>query len=278
MRLICPNCGAQYEVADDVIPEGGRDVQCSNCGHTWFESPGASEAAELAVEPPAPPIPEPEATPEPEPEPEPELEVEPEPEAEQPPDMPRRELDPSVADILRSEAELEQAARQAEANTLETQQDLDLSHDPVEPPTVDPDEDRRAREARDRLARLRGEPEIAAAVGATMAQDTDAPRCELLPDIEEINSTLRPDAQSGDTATDADDAAPARSGFRRGFMMMVIIALIALAVYVFAPQISAAVPQAEGVLTAYVEWVNGLRLWLDAQVQGFIAPADTPEG
>lgn len=278
MRLICPNCGAQYEVADDVIPEGGRDVQCSNCGHTWFESPGASEAAELAVEPPAPPIPEPEATPEPEPEPEPELEVEPEPEAEQPPDMPRRELDPSVADILRSEAELEQAARQAEANTLETQQDLDLSHDPVEPPTVDPDEDRRAREARDRLARLRGEPEIAAAVGATMAQDTDAPRRELLPDIEEINSTLRPDAQSGDTATDADDAAPARSGFRRGFMMMVIIALIALAVYVFAPQISAAVPQAEGVLTAYVEWVNGLRLWLDAQVQGFIAPADTPEG
>ena len=46
MRLICPNCGAQYEVPDDVIPSGGRDVQCSNCGHTWLESPGASVAAE----------------------------------------------------------------------------------------------------------------------------------------------------------------------------------------------------------------------------------------
>lgn len=46
MRLICPNCGAQYEVSDDAIPEIGRDVQCSNCGHTWFESPGASLAAE----------------------------------------------------------------------------------------------------------------------------------------------------------------------------------------------------------------------------------------
>ena len=38
MRLICPNCGAQYEVPDEVIPEDGRDVQCSNCGDTWFQS------------------------------------------------------------------------------------------------------------------------------------------------------------------------------------------------------------------------------------------------
>ena len=43
MRLICPNCGAQYEVADDVIPQDGRDVQCSNCGHTWLENRGASD-------------------------------------------------------------------------------------------------------------------------------------------------------------------------------------------------------------------------------------------
>ncbi|PWE51753.1 hypothetical protein DEM26_01980 [Thioclava sp. NG1] len=37
MRLVCPNCGAQYEVDDAVIPDGGRDVQCSNCGHGWFQ-------------------------------------------------------------------------------------------------------------------------------------------------------------------------------------------------------------------------------------------------
>ena len=42
MRLICPNCDAEYEVDDDVIPPGGRDVQCSNCGHTWFQ-PAAGE-------------------------------------------------------------------------------------------------------------------------------------------------------------------------------------------------------------------------------------------
>ena len=37
MRLICPNCDAQYEVPDEVIPTSGRDVQCSNCGQTWFQ-------------------------------------------------------------------------------------------------------------------------------------------------------------------------------------------------------------------------------------------------
>lgn len=46
MRLICPNCAAQYEVDEAVIPEAGRDVQCSNCGHTWWqERAGLSSAA-----------------------------------------------------------------------------------------------------------------------------------------------------------------------------------------------------------------------------------------
>ena len=42
--LVCPNCSAQYEIDGSMIPDDGRDVQCSNCGHTWFELPGPSEA------------------------------------------------------------------------------------------------------------------------------------------------------------------------------------------------------------------------------------------
>ena len=38
MRITCPNCGAQYEVDDTLIPEAGRDVQCSNCGKGWFQA------------------------------------------------------------------------------------------------------------------------------------------------------------------------------------------------------------------------------------------------
>ena len=54
MRLICPSCGAQYEVDESVIPDGGRDVQCSNCGHAWFQQSARQlrdEAGEEAFEP-----------------------------------------------------------------------------------------------------------------------------------------------------------------------------------------------------------------------------------
>ena len=110
MRLVCPNCEAKYEVPEDAIPETGRDVQCANCGHAWYQMRPRAAVAEpapatsAAVAPPAPepiaepaPEPEPDAIPEvaltsaaPEPdalpaeapvEPEPEAAVEPEPPA-----------------------------------------------------------------------------------------------------------------------------------------------------------------------------------------------------
>ncbi|MDF3607666.1 zinc-ribbon domain-containing protein [Paracoccus sp. DMF-8] len=37
MRLICPNCAAQYEIDAAVLPEKGRDVECSRCGQIWFQ-------------------------------------------------------------------------------------------------------------------------------------------------------------------------------------------------------------------------------------------------
>ena len=48
MRLICPNCDAQYEVDDAAIPSAGRDVQCSSCGHGWFQTHPEVEAAQEA--------------------------------------------------------------------------------------------------------------------------------------------------------------------------------------------------------------------------------------
>ncbi len=89
MRLTCPNCAAQYEIDASLIPETGRDVQCSNCGKTWFQPPeGGLPVEEPAPEPapePAlePEVAEPEPAPEPvaaEPEPAPEAPVEPAPE------------------------------------------------------------------------------------------------------------------------------------------------------------------------------------------------------
>ena len=271
MRLICPNCDAQYEVVDDVIPTEGRDVQCSNCGQTWFqhhpdhmpEMPGAEAGTEAQgddlAEPDDTPTEGEERAPSPEPQ--------------------RRALDPAVADILRQEAELESRARAGNADGLESQPDLGLDDlRPDKGDNSDTDEsgdteaDRRAREAHDRMARMRGEdpaPKQVSEAAATAA--AIGSRRDLLPDIEEINSTLRStsDRQSGtpaDPSPQSDDTPVRRSGFRRGFSLMILLAVILWALYVFAPQIAQAVPQVDPYLSAFVAQVDMGRSWLDGQV------------
>ena len=44
MILTCPNCDAEYEVADGMVPAAGRHVQCTACHTRWFAR-GSAEAA-----------------------------------------------------------------------------------------------------------------------------------------------------------------------------------------------------------------------------------------
>lgn len=261
MRLICPNCSAQYEVDDAVIPDQGRDVQCSNCGHTWFQaSPNA-------------PV---------EDEPEPEI-VDITEEAEEAPAAPlapppRKDLDPEVASILREEAKREAAARRAEAETLETQPELGIEEE------AESQAAERTAAARARMARLRGGDEggydaEAALAGLAAAAGS---RKELLPDVEEINDSLRP-AEAGERKTqEPDDIAiesvipEAEPETKRGgagrliFWLIVLLMLIALGVYVFAPQIAELVPAAAPILVQYVDAVNGLRETVDPMIAGLV--------
>ncbi|UWQ76905.1 zinc-ribbon domain-containing protein [Leisingera sp. M658] len=319
MRLTCPNCAAQYEVPEDVIPDEGRDVQCSNCGQTWFQAAAGAVAARTAGEdapdtgangealsPAAEEHPEPdmpgdvpEETPEetpdqttgeipdapPAPVPEPQVPAEPaagapetrveddpdgqpgadETEAadEEPPAPPApqrtRALDPALSDILREEAEREVSLRAAEGHGLETQPDLGLE----EAATPEDEAARRSRQARDRMARIRGEDPRQLAAAETGS------RKELLPDIEEINSTLRSAGSAAPAPQAASEELPVRrkSGFARGFSLSVIAALMLVMVYDNAPLISEKLPQADPALSSYVGWVDQMRLWLDGQVR-----------
>ena len=302
MRLTCPNCGAQYEVPDDVIPEAGRDVQCSNCGDTWFQahaddvaqggadagkrasgaddwqedtpdqSAGDDAAPDTTPAPPAAedfaPPPSPPATADSAPEPDQKGADAPHSDARPSRiDRPeRREIDPSVASVLREEAERETRARSASQTGLETQADLGLESDP--------DEGQRTRETRQRMARMRGE-DSAHPEAVEEDDDTDidpTSRRSLFPDIEEINSSLSPaqEPQAGEASYDPyPEAAPRPAGgFRRGFMVSLLIAIAALLVYIFAFQLADLMPALEGVLADYVVWVDGLRQWLDGQLAG----------
>jgi predicted Zn finger-like uncharacterized protein len=85
MRLVCPSCDAEYEIARSAIPRSGREVECSNCGHTWFQAfadlrlgEAVNEADDDTADPPRP-------------------------------------TDDAVLEVLRQEAAREVEARQAEA-------------------------------------------------------------------------------------------------------------------------------------------------------------------
>ena len=279
MRLICPNCGAQYEVAADVIPEDGRDVQCSNCGQTWFETPQAPSAAAeddgFAETPPLDDAPAPDVTAD---RADPPVNVTaadeaedvdaPEPEADIAPPAPaRRPLDPSIADILREEAAREAEARKAEAASLEEQPDLGLTDPPPAAAArrVDP-----VREGRARVDRLQGRPAAPQPTGTGTAIGTGS-RKDLFPDIEEINSTLRhsADRESLPLASSDEARASRRSG-RTGFLTTLAVIVALGLIYAFAAQIADAVPPLAEPLAGYVAAVDSGRLWLDQQVQSLL--------
>lgn len=179
-------------------------------------------------------------------------------------DHKRREIDPAVADVLREEAERESRAREQDnRGTVETQQELGLQD-------TDNDAQRRSEEARARMARLRGEPE-AQKTDAEMDEIDPSSRSNLLPDIDEINSSLDSDGKKEEPRSVSSPAettgAHGKSGFRSGFRLAVIVAVLALLLYVFAPQLSGAVPQLADPLAGYVEMVNSWRAGLNDLIQ-----------
>ena len=264
MRLICPNCDAQYEVDDSAIPETGRDVQCSNCGNAWFqerERRPEDATADLYRQPeePAPPQ-SPEAVAQREIEDEDEDTGEPPPATSAQPVQ--RSLDESVLSVLREEAEREVAARRAEAAGVEVQGDLGL------PPPVkasvgavtEPDPvDEEAQKVNRRIAAMKGQ---------KLPPEKPAARRDLLPDIEEINSSLRPnDAARRDEDEDLPDLTKGSSGFKSGLALMLLLAILLAAAYVMAPQISQQIPAASDAMTSYVAAVDEGRIWLDGMIR-----------
>ncbi|RPE66242.1 putative Zn finger-like uncharacterized protein [Pacificibacter maritimus] len=292
MRLICPNCGAQYEVDAKVIPATGRDVQCSNCGHTWFQQSAEADAdlaqemgfeltaedtvSDASIDAPEDMHDEPQV---------PNFSQEPYDEAEdQPaegaekdgvdqapsdinvsqdvqsdeadesttPPMQRSAVSDSVRDILRAEVEFDQAKRAPD--TLETQPELGLE-----------EASDQVKGLRERMARLRGL-NPAEAVGG-LASATSRKRRDLLPDIEEINSTL-----SAASERDEDGSIPDKqtrsnraqqTGFTLTFITLITCVVILVLLYILAPLLAAKVPALAGLLESYVTSVNAFRSWLD---------------
>ena len=334
MRIICPNCTAHYEIAEDLIPVGGRDVQCSSCGTGWFqEAAPPDEAAPVAPAPdaahpdagadnppvsdrtdpgdtnreeneapPAPPVP-----------------------ANVPGPLPRRRpVDFAALDILQEERAREERLRAAEGRAAADsapaapppdevltapapEPAAETTPAPVPAERADPSghgSDARARlAAAASVARARarsadpdgrddgeagGTPPAASVTSPASDASPDAAaapeaarsaRRDLLPDIEEINSSLRPDDRVADAAVETRAPVPrdASSAFRAGFLIACAIALLLLGAYVFASPLAEAIPSLAPVLDDWVGWVTDLRVGLDGAVEAVLMRV-APEG
>lgn len=117
---------------------------------------------------------------------------------------------------------------------------------------------------------------------AAEAQPEDTPieeetahrsRRDLLPDVEDINSTLRtreaPKVRAvrtpGELMEDPEEVR--QRGFRSGFFLTLIFALLLAMFYVKAGALSASMPATAPALRAYVETVDTARNWLDTKAR-----------
>ncbi|RYE49638.1 MAG: hypothetical protein EOP21_05095, partial [Hyphomicrobiales bacterium] len=310
MRLVCPNCEAKYEVPEDAIPETGRDVQCANCGHAWYQMRSRAPVVETATPPAAAPIPAPAAVPVPEPEVTVNAEAEPETvqEIQQPEEplepepvaveqvveaVPEAEVSVSADEAVSDIAEVvpESAALHADAGSPEPDAEVEERVDPsafagdlgvtavgvvpaIEAAVAEPMVAEEVAEAdaaiaaepapaayavdESVLAILREEAEREAqarrleaakpletqadlnvdaampaqAMETPVLASVEATRRTRLPDVEEINSTLRP-AETVDEEIAAAESSPAegRSSFRSGFLLVLTVAILGSALY-----------------------------------------------
>ncbi len=291
MRIICPNCEAHYEIEAEAIPPGGRDVQCSACGHNWFQSP---EQAGSGL-PPQDYDDLPEDIAATEEADAPELD-----EAE-----PRPSLDPALRAFLREEAEREAAARRDEAQgaapatmvaeVAAPEREVGSPEPDVAVPLEQPAAGGSEHEAADEL-RFRtplGEAATAPQERKPVPADREAETPETEPSPTSMSSraepgdgeeaplpiaarTAAPDAvaqpaletspASAGPELTLDDEVARRRGFRMGFIGMLLIAGGALWLFVY----GRGLPDPGPFLGGYVETMEAGRVVLVERLDGAV--------
>ncbi len=251
MRLSCPTCHARYAVSASMIPAGGREVECSACGHVWFFVPNGQETADSAPSEPAPPDEQAQDMPSP-------FEDDAEdgnPAAESDADAPippaHERMDPSALGVLRDEAARETSARAAERSATQPPE-------AAAPPNSD---------------------------GAAVTPGPAQPRAPYLatPQPRAADDTPQTDRGSAEVslrrqvreraAAEAatPPVAPRRGaggrGFAAGLGLVIALAVLGALIYAGSEEIAAAWPPAEAALAAYVEAIDGARLWLAARAE-----------
>ena len=221
MRLTCPNCGAEYEVPDGMVPPAGRHVQCTSCHTRWFVRGGARPALSedqilQRLENRAP--------------------------------RPR----PVAVPAAPPEASERAAARETEA---------------VQPVTVlFPEEEELAE-----VPAPQAPEEVAGPRHADPAKPAERPTIPQPGPLTEAASPLAPRPSprlelGRRTPPVANDPSPPRGRFGRGLFLVLLVFVVALAVYVYRGPLAARLPAAAPALEAYGTQVDHLREAIESRM------------
>ncbi|PZQ52356.1 MAG: hypothetical protein DI556_01480 [Rhodovulum sulfidophilum] len=292
MRLTCPNCGAEYDVPEGLIPPAGKHVQCSACHTRWFrrgeareelsedeilrklETRGArpgpravpSGGAEGAIPFPVRAAPEPEA--DPEPAAPSEVVVAPEPEPEPEPETPPAAPGPAPYRLVPDRGAANPAAERPEAREAAP---VIAPPPPAKPaatatPAAPSAASRAAAETRSApgLAPARSE---APADSRGAAGEPGEPRGAA--------PRTAPRIELADPA-EAPPRAPRRRGrFLPGFILALLVVGLAFEVYIWRAPLAEQIPAAAPVIEGYADGVDAAREWLGTR---FGRPPAEPAG
>ena len=232
MRLICPRCGAQYEIDGAAIPAAGREVECSACDHVWRAMPGAE---------PFDPTARPALS---------------------------RQLSESVIGILREEAARELDARASEHRTRRAAERAGALAAELAAPSAD---EQAAEPAPAAIPVVPvAEPAPAATSPAPAAHPhlpSPAHAVPAAPSHPARPVTQKPPAAIPPTPVLARPESGGRGGYMAGFGLAVLVAAVAVALYAVAPRLA----DDGAVGAALAEWrsdVDRGRDWLSDVVRG----------
>jgi len=232
-------------------------VQCSNCAHTWLQMPEGfddtagrqpPESPEIA---PQDPVDDEDVT---------DDGFTPPMGAEAQPM--RRTTDPDALGVIHEEVQHELRHRDAETGGIETQTELGLDQGGFTPPPPTPEISPAASPEAEAQAQDEGL--------APAQKRSEGNKRELLPDIEEINSTLAsaPDpVYDEDGNLDESSTTGGRRGFRLGFGLMLLLTALLLLFYAYAPSQAERFPQFSTQIEAVIGFIDMLRAGLETGAQ-----------
>ena len=299
MRLACPNCGAEYEVPDGLVPEGGKHVQCTDCDTRWFvrggrdavvsedqlierlenwrprlvttggTAPDTPRSAPAAVRPVAEPEPEP-APPAPAPASEAETGTAPDTlpvsatDEEPPEETPEPTADGPPEDFVWEDSQGAVAPPEVAASVIQPIK----PPPPPAPPAAAPMFQPVPAPEPETAPRGPAEPPAATASKPALPEIADSEDDADIEDARPIRNRTRNSQrielpENGARAVETPAPTPEPGRFRTGLVVALALFALALLVYAARDAIVAAVPAVEPALSGYAGAVDGMREGID---------------